>query len=110
MLNQKCNMKNFSYDKRFDILSVHNGFQPDEKFAGNEIIGDLVLDTSTKKRVVGIELFNASEFLKVNLDDIKDADLEASWDGDCVTIELILKFKNHQIPAKIAVPIEMAKV
>ena len=50
-----------SYDKENDILVAHKGFSEGERFKGNIDIGDLVLDMSTKMRVRGIEISNASK-------------------------------------------------
>lgn len=53
-----------NYDAENDILFMHKGFSKYEKFKGNIDAGDIVLDMSTKGRIVGIEILNASEFLK----------------------------------------------
>ena len=52
------------YDNENDILALHHGFSPDESFKANVDAGDLILDISTKMRVRGIEILNASAFLK----------------------------------------------
>jgi len=70
-------MKHFNYDKKNDIIALHQGFSQDEKFKCNIDAGDLILDISTKERVRGVEILNASEFLKEFLDDLSsvtDAD------------------------------------
>src|SRR3989338_9161372 len=56
--------KLLSYDKENDILVIHRGFTSDEKFKGNIDVGDIVLDVSTNGKIRGIEVFNASQFLK----------------------------------------------
>jgi len=99
-----------SYDNQFDLFFIHKGFAPDEKFKGNMVVGDLVLDMSTKMRVRGIEILNASQFLNINdklLNNLADANFDANIGKSSITIGLILKTKdNIQIPTKIAVPIE----
>ncbi len=105
-------VKHLSYDKRFDILFVHNGFQKGDKFFGNEMIGDLVLDVSTKKRIVGIEILNASLYLKdfgvteMDLKELKDAELTAELHKNQANLLLTLKTKRKEIPLKITAPLE----
>jgi len=102
--------KYVSYNDQSDIFCVHKGFLSDEKFKGNMMVGDLVLDMSTKMRVRGIEILNASQFLNINdklLNNLADANFDANIGKSSITISLILKTKdNIQIPTKIAVPIE----
>jgi uncharacterized protein YuzE len=105
--------KHFSYEPRYDILAVHNGFVPGEKFETNAVIGDIVLDISTKGKIVGVEILNATSFLKEFvsegfLGDLYDADLDVSQGENSVTLSLILKTKEQQVPAKIAVPLSYA--
>ena len=101
-----------SYDSENDIFSVHNGFASDEKFKGNIDIGDLVLDVSTKGRVIGMEVMNAAMFFKefiggYALDDVADAKLNASFGPASITIGIVLKMKDamKEMPAKIVVPL-----
>ncbi|MBW2990382.1 DUF2283 domain-containing protein [Candidatus Woesearchaeota archaeon] len=106
---KKMNKKIISYDKENDILFIHKGFSNDEKFKGNIDAGNLVLDISTKGRVKGIEILNASLFLKEfdirkkALEDLKDADFNASTKPDNIMISLLLKAKQTQKTMKIAV-------
>ena len=53
-----------SYDKENDILAVNKVFSHDEKFKGNIDVGDLILDVSTKGKIRGIEILNATDFFK----------------------------------------------
>jgi len=102
-----------SYDRENDILAVHKGFSVEEKFKGNIDIGDVVLDISTQGRVVGIELINASTFLadfgikKKMLESMKDASFTASVKPKSILISLAIKALGQEIPAKIAVPLEV---
>lgn len=104
--------KEISYDKKHDILAIHKGFRNGEKFKGNIDIGNLILDVSTKGRIVGIEILNVSKFLKDFkikqgvLNEMKDADFNATMKHNNIMINLILKSKDQEIPAKIAVPLE----
>lgn len=104
-------MKTISYDKENDLLFIHKGLHENEKFKTNIDIGDLILDLSTKKRIVGIEIINASEFLKefgvgrAVMENMEDAKFDATIKPTSITIGLMFKTKEKQIPAKIAVPI-----
>jgi uncharacterized protein YuzE len=106
--------KTVDYDKRFDSLFVHNGFASDEKFRGNVVVGDIVLDTSTKGRVVGVEVLNASRFFGKDgvgedvLDNLSDVELSVSNEDDVIVMSLVFKTKSQKIPAKIAVPLALA--
>ena len=100
-----------SYDKRNDIIAFHKGFATGEKFDGNLDIGDLILDMSTKGRVRGLEIMNATEFLKdfgiteKILENLISAQFEAALKPGSILISISLKAKNmiHDIPVKIAV-------
>ena len=102
------------YDKENDILSIHKGFSRDEKFKGNIDVGELVLDVSTKGRIRGVEIMNATKFFKEFeiekkiLENIINAEFNASIKPNSIIVGLVLKAKNikHEIPAKIAVPLE----
>jgi uncharacterized protein YuzE len=97
------------YSAEYDILTIHNGFGPDERFETNIEVGDLILDVSTKGRIVGIEIMNATEFLsdfKVSghmLEHLADATLTATHRRNAVMLGLVLKAEEIEIPAKIAV-------
>ncbi len=106
---KKMSKKTISYDKENDILFIHKGFSPDEKFKGNLDAGNLVLDLSTKGRVKGIEILNATAFLKnfeigmEALENLTDADFDAVTNPDSITISLLLKSKRTENKAKIAI-------
>ena len=109
---QKMNKQSFFYDQKNDILAIHKGFETNEGFKGNISIGKLILDVSTKGKIKGIEILDASEFLrefdikKGILMDINSIDFNATKTPDSIVISLVIKSKNESIPAKIAVPIE----
>jgi uncharacterized protein YuzE len=101
--------KTVDYDPKNDILFIHKGFELDEKFKGNIDAGNLILDMSTKGRIRGVEIINAKDFLKEFnitmslLNDLSDADFEAISKPHSIMISLILKAKQTQKTAKIAV-------
>ena len=103
--------KTISYDEDNDILSIHKGFSADEKFKGNVDVGELILDVSTQGRIRGIEVINATEFLKefkidkTILENISDANFSASIKPNRIVIGIVIKSKNIEIPAMIAVPL-----
>ncbi|MDK2908217.1 MAG: hypothetical protein PWQ87_675 [Candidatus Woesearchaeota archaeon] len=105
-----------SYDENNDILVIHKGFSSDEKFKGNIDMGELILDVSSAGRIRGIEVINATEFFKdfnvdkKNLQEIVDANFNASIKSNIILIGIFIKVKNvkQEISAKIAVPLEIA--
>ena len=104
--------KTTSYDKEYDILTIHKGFNDDERFKGNIDIGDLVLDVSTKGKIRGIEIMNATKFFKdfkikkSNLENMSDADFNASLKPNSIILGINIKSKQKEMPAKIAVPLQ----
>ena len=74
----------------------------------------MILDVSTKGRVVGVEIINATRFLKEfdveakTLENLADAEFNAYIRPNSITLGIIFKAKNtrHEIPAKIVVPVE----
>ena len=108
--------KLLSYDRENDILVIHRGFTSDEKFKGNIDVGDIVLDVSTNGKIRGIEVFNASQFLKPFvekgneesiLNNLLDADFNTKVRPNGIIISLVIKSKNkNETPATIAVPLE----
>lgn len=53
-----------SYDEKNDIFVLQKDFTKDETFKGNLDAGDLVLDISSKGNIRGIEIINATHFLR----------------------------------------------
>lgn len=104
-----------SYDKYNDILAIHKGYSNDEKFKGNIDVGQLVLDVSSKGKIRGIEIINATKFFKEFnitkkiLETIIDAHFTASIKPSSIILGITIKAKNieEEIPAKIAVPLEV---
>jgi uncharacterized protein YuzE len=113
-------MKGFSsYDRHNDILSIHKGFSEGEKFKGCIEIGDMILDMSTKRRIRGIEILNASDYLqgffklagtdKKILENLVKAKFRVTARGNSLMFVLALtgmvKKRQEEIPATIAVPV-----
>lgn len=103
-----------SYDSENDILVVHKGFSDDEKFKGNITIGDLVLDMSTKSRIRGIEVMNASKFFdnfrieKGILENIRRVTFDSAVRQDGIILKIVFTTveASEIIPATIAVPMQ----
>lgn len=103
--------KHISYDGKNDILSIHKGFSSDEKFKGNIDAGSLILDISTKGRVRGIEILDATEFFgqfevsQNMLNQLKDATFEAIMKPTGIMLGIKLKVIGQEVSTKIAVPL-----
>ena len=103
-----------SYDKENDILFVHKGFSPNEKFKGNIDAGELILDVSTNERIRGIEILNASKFFKEFdvdrhvLENLIDAKFDVVTKPNAIMVNIAFTAKNikEELPAKIAVPLK----
>lgn len=109
---KKNNEKIVSYDKEYDILFIHKGFAPDEKFKGNLDVGDFIFDISTKGNIRGIEILNASQNIKSQepqhwLEHIIDADFNSQVKPNGIILSLIVKTKKKtQVPLTVAVPLQ----
>ena len=103
------------YDKENDILFIH---RKDIKTKGSvEVMGgDIVIDFSKDKEVVGIEIMNASELLK-NFDITKSmlsqsiaGDIKVSQQRNVLFLTLVLKMpKNIEKEAILTVPSLVSK-
>ncbi len=106
--------KTFYYDKENDILAIHKGFDKDESFKTNIDAGDLILDVSSKEKIRGIEILNATDFLKefdvTELKDLVDADFTAQLKPTSIVLTISLKIGEKEIPAKIAVPLPIRQL
>jgi len=103
--------KLISYDSECDILFVHSGYGPDEKFKGNFDVGDIVLDVSNKGKVRGIEVINASEYLQLNLDmlnHLTDFEFHVAQYKNRIGITLVLIADQIKKEKDIIVPLAMA--
>jgi uncharacterized protein YuzE len=105
--------KIISYDKENDILTIHKGFSTDEKFKTNIDVGNLILDVSTKGRIKGMEIMDATEFFKEfeidkkTLESIEEAEFNATVKPNSIMIGLTMRTKSmKEMTAKIAVPLQ----
>jgi len=102
------------YDDKDDIFVIHKGFAQDERFKGNIDVGDLILDLSTRGRIRGLEILNASDFLKgfkiseEMLKTMETADFNASIKPNGIIVDMIIKskLKTETLPARIMLPLE----
>jgi len=93
----------FDYDKEDDVLYICNAFEKVKESV--EFSEDIVLDLDNAGRVIGVELFYASEFLnlfnkeidKEFLINLKDADLEYKEYRNMRFVVLLLKSGNKEI-------------
>lgn len=100
------------YDKENDILAIHKTSNANEQFKGNIDAGQIVFDVSTKGKIIGIEVLDATSFFKeFNIDrgilgNLETAEFNVARDQHGVTINLLFESKNNaqKLPAKIAVP------
>ena len=111
--SQKMKQHYFFYDSENDILSIHEGFSTGETFKGNIDLGGIVLDISTKDEVKGVELLNAHDFLREffeqeEIGEVIDATFTSVRKFDSFIITLFLKTHKRMIPAKIAIPKQIA--
>ena len=75
----------------------------------------LILDVSTRGRVRGIEVINAAQFFKEFeveekiFKNLVNADFNTSIKPDSIIIGITFKVKNikQEIPAKIAIPLDV---
>ena len=98
------------YDKENDILFIH---RKDVKTKGSvEVMGgDIIIDFSKDKEVIGIEIMNASELLK-NFDITKDmlseaiaGDIRVAQQRNVLFLTIVLKIsKNIEKEAILTVP------
>lgn len=91
-------MRNYiSYDSENGILFVHKGFSKGEKFKGNIDVWGLVLDLSNKGKIVGLEIINATEYLKDSdidkkiLENLSDIVLNISQSYRAIALSLIFE-------------------
>lgn len=105
----------FRYDKGNDILAIHKGFSSDEKFEGNADLGQVVLDISNKGSIRGIEIMDASDFLKEfnvgkdALETMTEAEFDAEIKPNVIMLSITVKVDRHVRLAKIAVPITLKR-
>lgn len=97
-----------SYDKEEDILSLLNSENVNESVR----IGDIVIDLDTQLRIVGIEIFNATDFFRSfnvsreALSDIKEATLRVHSSNNWSSMIVILhsEVTGQPIEKEITIP------
>jgi uncharacterized protein YuzE len=95
------------YDRKNDILYLYK----QGKFKGNVEVGDFVLDFDKEKRVMGLEILNASENLrnlgitKQILTQATEAKLKSHQKNSSILISFVLSIAGKETPALIAMPI-----
>ncbi len=98
---------NFSYDQENDDLFM---FNPESKSKGSIEFGDLVLDFNKKKELVGIQMMNASKFLKeildeeVDLGSLEECKVEIKVQNNLLLIKIGLFTKSKVLNPVLTVP------
>ena len=100
---------NFDYDSENDDLFV---FNPKSKSKGSVVIGSLILDFNSKKKVVGIEIEGASSFLastnkemnKKVLSNLKECRVDITAQNNLLLIKLLLFSQQKEMLATISAP------
>jgi len=97
---------NISYDKKNGLLSLHTGFNKNESFETNVVLGDVVLDISTQGRVCGLEILDVKRFLLSFLseheaqeivDNLVSASFTTQSNNEHTTITLHLKTQERAV-------------
>lgn len=104
----------FSYDEDTDDLFL---FNPKSKSKGSVELGNLILDYNTKKELVGLQIMNASRFIKTIRDgesigmikkilaNLQDCKIFAKAKNNMLTIRIYLISKIKDIePINVSVP------
>lgn len=118
-LTQLLNLPCSHLIRTFESHSIQTKSLSDgEKFSRCIEIGDLILDLSTKRKIRGIEIMNASDYLqgffklagadKKILENLVKAKFRATAKGNSLMLVLALiamvRERKEEIPATIAVP------
>lgn len=97
--------KEFWYDNENDIFVVHNGFENGESFKTNEGAGSIILDISTRDRVRGIEIFNASKIFNsfgISGNDLKSV-VSVNFDVKHSVVKFDFKIMGHSNPVAVII-------
>ena len=113
----------FNYDEKNDIFTIHKGFTDNETFDGNIDTGNIIFDVSTKGRIRGVEIMDATRFFNqsyklspTNIKEIQkrlqvlnkaDFKAQATPNGMIITLFTQTKKLTKIVPTKIALPLEM---
>jgi len=97
----------FDYDKENDSLFLYH---PRFKSTGSIEIGDeLIIDVDNKKRIVGIEILNASQFLKLLVDKSIESILENLIQAEVNLLKrkglIVIKIQLKGLKQEVCAPI-----
>ena len=104
----------FSYDEENDDLFLYNS---NSRSKGSVEIGNLIMDYNNKKEFVGLQIINASKFLKdisngetLNtikklLKNLKDCKMEVKPKNNLLIIKVYLFSKMKEISPVLSVPL-----
>ena len=94
------------YDKEEDILSLSRS----RKIKASIDIGDFIIDIDHRGFVAGIEILNASDNLKISVDQLKDlqkASMAVTYKPNYVYITLVMLFKKKEKDLAIPLTIDL---
>jgi uncharacterized protein YuzE len=94
--------KKMMYDSEEDILSLSKGI----KVKASIDIGDFIVDVDYSGFIVGIEILNASQNLRIREEQLKSleqASMNITYKPNYVLITLLLKLKEKE--KEIAIPL-----
>ena len=96
----------FDYDNDYDILYV---FDKSEKADFSIDFQDsFIVDFNDKKKVVGVEILDASEIIwmkKPDLKKIESVDMQTATKKDMILVKLSLKSKKETVQASLPIPV-----
>ena len=81
--------KNFEYDEEIDSLHIYGPLVQEESIYGAIVFGKLVFDIGASGNLLGVEIDNASLFLKLNpsiLSRIKSAKISMTLQGKIILL------------------------
>jgi len=101
----------FDYDPENDSLFIYKK----SKIKGSIEIGDIIIDISVDGKIKGIEMLNASNFLKNLgikapkdvLKNIKSANIWAVYKPDSIIIYYSIVSEKKEVKSSIAVPVQI---
>jgi len=105
---EKMRKFKFSYDSDNDDLLIYDS---SSKSKGSVEMGDIILDYDNNKKLVGVQIMNASVFLKnVSesgqdlLDNLTECSFEVKDQKNMKIVKIILKSNNSCVESVISVP------
>jgi uncharacterized protein YuzE len=104
---------NFSYDLENDDLFI---FKPNTKSKGSVEFGNIILDFSSKQKLIGIQLIKASKILKdlINdktesyikkiLEELTNCKIDIKENSNIMTIRFILSNSQKELEPTLSIP------